>query len=174
VNKLFAIIPFIILFTGIYSQEVSGSMIFNRGVNASFNLYTLNTIQYGITRNDYTVIDLNFRDLPGGNTYTGFALYIQALQPQLTGTTTNIPLNKIKFTCSGTEVANVFYVTDTSVLESKLSSAMQPICYWETTEGIARTDQVKLTYYIEPLMGYESDNYFVEVDFVLRSYTGTP
>jgi len=131
-------------------------------------------MRYGIVRKDYTTLLLTFEDISDAVTYTGFALYAQALATSIDGTSNTIPLNKIKLTCNGNESSNVTYINDTAEVNSKLSAAMTPICYWETTEGTSRSDEVKISYYIDPLLGYESDNYIIEIDFTLRSYTGTP
>lgn len=173
-KKLLCSLFLLLIIPQAFSQEVNGSMIFNRGVNVSFNLFSINNIKYGLVRTDYTIVSLDFEDLAGGTDYTGFALYAQALTPEVEGTVNNFPLKKIKMTCSGNEVSNVTYVSDTSEVNSKLSASMTPICYWETTPGAARSDQVKITYYLEPLLGFDSDNYFVEIDLTLRSYTGAP
>lgn len=149
-------------------------MVFNKGVNVPFNFYTLNSILNGIERNAFTVIDLSFEDPAAGSTYDGFALYVNALQNEIQGTTYSIPLSKVKFSTSGTEVVDVVYLSDTSLIEAELSVVERPICSWKTSEGTPRNDKVSITYYIEPLMGYESDHYFVEINFTLRAYNGTP
>lgn len=170
----------ILFFSFLFSQkiigQVNGYMIFKKGINVTLNLTNLNRIQNGIRQTDFTEIEVAYEDITGGPNYTGFALYVHTNDLFIDGNfgADQIPLSKIKFTCTG-DLPSGTYVTDTSMINAKLTSSETAICYWPSPgEGTPLTGTIRITYFCEAVEGYIGDIYLTDLNISLKSYTTVP
>lgn len=164
------------LFCSTMFSQVNGYMTFNKGVNVTFNFASLNRISYGMRFIDFSEVYVAYEDAAGGPTYTGFALYVNTNDLFIDGNfgPDDIPLSKIKFTCTG-DLPSGTYVNDTSMVNAKLSSTETAICYWPSPgEGNPQTGTIRITYYCESVKGFSGDIYLTDLNVSLKSYTTAP
>jgi len=138
-----------------------------------FYYRSLNSINFGITLNNYTTYNVQFVDSAGLTlTVDGMALYVKSSYSNFDPDygATPIDLDKMRISTISTNGG----IDLPSIL---LSDTFQPLCYWPIADsGLGQTvnASVSISYNMGALTNMSTGFFTSVLDFELKQYTGIP